>query len=167
MCHPSTEIPNPSLPSPSCPLFVSVSPSSPLPSSLAAGRREAARPLAPSDPVSRHQFSCILERLNILETSFPPSNGAEGGCGLKRDPGNPGGMSVPALGEQAAVEGHSLSKEGERCLGNSCLDREAMIKLTQSANHITFLKRKWKMKKKPKPELFCSVLQNVVQIYRQ
>lgn len=83
-----------------------------------------------------------------METSFPPSNGAEGGHGLKRDPGDPGGMSIPALGEQAAVEGHSLGKEGERRLGNSCLDREAMIKLAQSANHITFLKRKWKTKKK-------------------
>lgn len=59
-----------------------------------------------------------------------------------------------ALGEQAAAEGHSLGKEGERRLGNSRLDQEAMIKLMQSANRITFLKRKWKMKK-PWAFLFC------------
>lgn len=40
------------------------------------------------------------------------------------------------------VEGHSLGKEGERRFGNYCWNK----KLTQSANHITFLKRKWKMK---------------------
>ena len=67
--------------------------------------------------------------------------------GSKGTPGDLGGMSLPALGKKAATEGQSLGKEGERRLGNSRLDREAMIKLTQSANRITFLKRKWKMKK--------------------
>lgn len=56
-------------------------------------------------------------------------------------------MSLPALGVQAAAQGHSLGKEGER---NSCLDGEAVMKLTQSANRIAFLKRKWKMEKKEK-----------------
>lgn len=37
----------------------------------------------------------------------------------------------------------------------------------QSANHITFLRRKWKIEKNPNPELYCFVLQNVVQIYGQ
>lgn len=42
--------------------------------------------------------------------------------GSKGTSGDPEGMSLPALGAQAAPEGHSLGKEGERCLGNSCLD---------------------------------------------
>lgn len=49
--------------------------------------------------------------------------------GSEGTPGDPGGMSILALGKQAAAEGHSLGKEGERSLGNSCLDREAVIKL--------------------------------------
>lgn len=66
------------------------------------GKWEAAHPLAPSDPVSCCQFSFILERVNILETSLLPSNGAEGGHGFKRD-----------LGERAAVEGCSQGEKGK------------------------------------------------------
>lgn len=115
-------------------------PSSPLLSSvLRAGERQRSRWLLLT--LCLCQFSFILERLNILETSFSPSNGAEGGHGFKRDPSGPGRH------EPWESRLPWRCKEGERRLGNSHLDQEAMIKLMQSANRITFLKRKWKMKK--------------------
>jgi len=41
----------------------------------------------------------ISERLYILETSFAPSDGAEGGHGFKRDPRGPGRHEPLSPGE--------------------------------------------------------------------
>lgn len=104
-------------PPPPCPLFVPVSPGTffqPPPVPCAAGRREAACPLAPSDPVSRCQFSFILERLIILETSFPPSNGAESGRGFKRDPRGPRRHERPCPGRAGCLwKGTAWVKKGK------------------------------------------------------
>lgn len=89
---------------PVCPCVPRLLPASFCP--LRCGQARGSVPLASSDPVSHCQFSFILE------TSFPPSDGAEGSHGFKsRDPG---GMSLPAPGVPATTEGHSLGKEGER-----------------------------------------------------
>lgn len=156
MCYPSTEVLNLSLTSPPCPLFVPVSPGSiqPCPVLRAAGRREAANPLAPSDPVSHCQFSFILESLDILETLFCPSDRSESGHGYRRD----------SRGARRHETHCSWGVQWRNVEGNFCVDGEAMIELMQSANYI-YEKKKWKIKNMS----FSGgnkVWWNVVQIYK-